>query len=257
MAASTPLKYLIAVLFVVLSLCGTALVYVNDQYNDLLAKQDFINKERDKLHELQIDFEKQNADSKVAFTQKKQELEKLQQHLKLEREKLESEKKAYESDIKQTLQESLAVKELQLRAQQAANDEKTIKLEEALAEVQDKKSELKREIDSYNEKALAFQSLYAEYSAVAIEAKAQAVAEQEIFVQMREFSKLGVNLRHQDWCDKDYTRRYYQAEGIVAQINSIARANGLSNKYSSFVLQNTRRIYNSSDGVCQSEKSQG
>ncbi|QCO86340.1 hypothetical protein D3H41_09685 [Vibrio neocaledonicus] len=251
MATSKQLMTLIGVGVTVLTLCGGALVYVNDQYNDLLNKQQSTTEEHNKLYALKVQFEKDQADSKLRLVEKKNELDKKEQILKLQQEQLESEKLSYKADIEKKLLADLTVDQLQLEAKQKEHNERFDQLELVRIELNQQKQELENKIKLYNEKISSVEKLYKEYSSQAVYVQIQLNAEKEIFAQMSAFSKLGVNLKNKDWCDKEYTNRYYQAEGILSQISSISRANGLYDKYESFLLSNGKFIHSSDDGVCK------
>ncbi|MCR9604223.1 hypothetical protein NB516_11825, partial [Vibrio alginolyticus] len=124
MATSKQLKTLIGVGVTVLTLCGGALVYVNDQYNDLLNKQQSTTEEHNKLYALKVQFEKDQADSKLRLVEKKNELDKKEQILKLQQEQLASEKLSYKADIEKKLLADLTVDQLQLEAKQKEHNER-------------------------------------------------------------------------------------------------------------------------------------
>ncbi|EMK6985817.1 hypothetical protein V9K52_004663, partial [Vibrio alginolyticus] len=129
MATSKQLKTLIGVGVTVLTLCGGALVYVNDQYNDLLNKQQSTTEEHNKLYALKVQFEKDQADSKLRLVEKKNELDKKEQILKLQQEQLASEKLSYKADIEKKLLADLTVDQLQLEAKQKEHNERFDQLE--------------------------------------------------------------------------------------------------------------------------------
>lgn len=61
---------------------------------------------------------------------------------------------------------------------------------------------------------------------------------------MHDFSSLGINLNHINWCDKQYTKRYNQAKSILSEIQTLALEVGGNNSYMQFVHKNSNTLMN-------------
>ncbi|ELL9328547.1 hypothetical protein RX455_000267 [Vibrio fluvialis] len=103
----------------------------------------------------------------------------------------------------------------------------------------------------YESKLDEVKKLHVMYSNEAIKSK----AEDKVLTLMKEFSDLGVDISEPDWCDKDYTKRYYKGVALIDQIRAINTRYALGEEFGRFVLHHTRGITWSSDDHCQSNKS--
>lgn len=172
--------------------------------------------------------------------------------------KLEKEKAILQSKLKEKEFE-LSTKEAKLERTKAELEDEINKLKGSLSSKQSitsdsikaKESELKILIDQYQSKVKEVNELHSYYSKEALKAK----AEELILKAMNEFSALGVNIRKPDWCDKDYTSRYYQGEALIDQISALNSKYSISDDYDWYVRTHSRGFVSSSDGVCEANKS--
>ena len=66
--------------------------------------------------------------------------------------------------------------------------------------------------------------------------------EKNIMSLQNKFSSLGVDLNSPNWCDKDYTKRFYEASAILSSISTQASRFKELEKYNAFVFNNQARI---------------
>jgi len=178
----------------------------------------------------------------------------LQLELKDAEFKLEKEKTTLQSKLKEKEFE-LSKKEAKLESTKAELEDEVNKLKNSLSSkqsmtsdsIKDKERELEILIDQYQSRVKEVNELYSYYSKEALKAK----AEELILKAMNEFSALGVNIRKPDWCDKDYTSRYYQGKALIDQISALNSKYSISDEYDWFVRTHSRGIMSSSDGECK------
>jgi hypothetical protein len=244
MGMTTTVKIsLILAICTVVALLGGGVAYVNDKYNTLLDKQQIVANSNEKLSERQIKFEQQKAKLLIELANEKQQLNQQLEKLNKRDSLLLIKQKNYKVEIEKKLHNELFLERQDL-----------IKQRELIAtKIQELKAEqikLSTSQVSYQGKLKAIETLYEELSDTAILVNSQIRAEKEIFSLMSKFSELGVKLSRKDWCDKEYTKRYYQAEGIISQITSIASASGMAGKYKGYVLSNGVGWISTDDGLC-------
>jgi predicted nuclease with TOPRIM domain len=78
--------------------------------------------------------------------------------------------------------------------------------------------------------------------------------EEKITKLMHEFSSLGVNLSHIDWCDKEYSKRYNQAKSILSEIKTLSSKYEFDNAYLSFFYNNSSNKIALTVGKCVENK---
>lgn len=223
---------------------AVASAFLWNEYKAVQADKEAVSTKLLSLKDAQIKLEKEK--SLLQFELKDAEL------------KLEKEKATLQSKLKEKEFE-LSSKEAKLESTKAELEDEINKLKGSLSSKQSitsdsikaKESELKILIDQYQSKVKEVNELYSYYSKEALKAK----AEELILKAMNEFSALGVNIRKPDWCDKDYTNRYYQGEALIDQISALNRKYSISDEYDWYVRTNSRGIVSSSDGVCEANKS--
>jgi hypothetical protein len=143
-------------------------------------------------------------------------------------------------------QNALDIKETDLNRREQLIDEKSAKTDndcasqakEALEKLNKKENSLKAKEQILKDEENKINRLKAEYS----EAAKKHNAEQKVIALMDKFSALGVDLHHEDWCDKDYTKRFYEGEAILNQIYSIVTSNNLGFSYTSFLQRHMSGI---------------
>ena len=141
-------------------------------------------------------------------------------------------------------------KELYRKELKIEVDEKSLKKQFSNLKIKEKK--LDDSIRDYKNKLETINASHSLYSKVAQKAQ----AETKIQELMLTYSKLGVSLKKPNWCDKKYTQKYYQAEGLLDQILTINSKYNISNEYYMFVKRNINDAVwiNINDGVCEAEK---
>lgn len=137
-------------------------------------------------------------------------------------------------------------KEIEIEKESLKNTLSKIRSEEN-SSISDKEKELEALISQYEKNLEKVKRLHSLYSREARTAK----VEDEIINLMKEFSRLGVDIHKPNWCDEDYTKRYYQAKAIVKQISTLNSEYAISQDYRNFVQSNTRSFTSSSDGECE------
>lgn len=81
-------------------------------------------------------------------------------------------------------------------------------------------------------------------------------AQAEILKLMNEFAAFDVDLKQPDWCDRDYSARFYKAETKLNEIKQVMKKNGLTSSYKSYLANASRNEDNggSPDGWCNGVK---
>lgn len=154
---------------------------------------------------------------------------------------IQLEKRKNALDIKEA---DLSRREQLIKEKSATTDNDCIsQTQETLEKLNKKEDSLKAKEQILKDEEKKINQLKAKYS----DAAKKYNAEQKVIALMDKFSALGVDLHHEDWCDKDYTRRYYEGEAILSQIYSIASANDLGLSYTSFATQHKTAFVTTGD----------
>ena len=204
---------------------GGASVFIFGEYKG-------VQSEKENLFKLQLDLKKQELSFEQQKTKRDKELS-AKEHTLAE---MEKSLKKQMSDLK--------VKEKNTEKANASNNQKDALL------ISEKNKELDNLIRDYESKLETVSTLHSLYSKEAQKVK----AETKIQELMLAYSKLGVNLNSPDWCDKEYTERYYHADALLDQISAINTKHNVSEEYSWFVKRNNKSWISSSDGVCEANK---
>ncbi|CAH7102349.1 conserved hypothetical protein [Vibrio chagasii] len=251
---------LITLLVVLSSTLGLGLLNLYNKNSDLQDKQiqlkdlniALVEKERswvEKHNKIEKELLKQQhemSEEKKEFAREKAELN---DNLN---KKMAQEKLSYEKKIKDKLES-----EYEKRLTNISTDEQKLQalkneLENEIARLKEKQETAEYTIKMYKKSLAEAQTLASEFSYQAQQAKAK----EYINTLMKEFSSLGVSLRHPDWCDKKYTQRFRQAEKTLSQISAVARANNLYSEYQDYINTNSRSgLRMGKDGYCESNKS--
>lgn len=162
--------------------------------------------------------------------------------IKLEKEKLHLQLELKDAEFKLEKEKSISQSKLK---------EKEFELSITSDAIKVKENDLDILIKQYQEKVKEINELHSYYSEKALKAK----AEELILKAMNEFSALGVSIKKPDWCDKDYTNRYYRGKALIDQISALNSKYSISKEYSLFASKHSRGIISSNDGVCEANKS--
>lgn len=136
-------------------------------------------------------------------------------------------------------QSALDIKEADLDRREQIIKEKSARTDnDCASQTQEALKKLNKKEDSLKNKEKEINRLKAKYS----DAAKKYNAEQKVIALMDKFSSLGVDLHHEDWCDKGYTKRYYEGEAILIQIHSIVSSNNLNSSYDSFLQRHMSGI---------------
>lgn len=96
-----------------------------------------------------------------------------------------------------------------------------------------KLAELDSAIKENNEATAKAEEMQVSNNAASQKQKIEAL----IIETMQRYTELGVDMDHWDNCDKEYTRRYMQAKGLLDQISSLNTKYKISSEYSWFVTR--------------------
>lgn len=223
---------------------AVASVFLWNEYKAVQADKEAISTKLLSLKDAQIKLEKEKS---------LLHLELKDAEFKLEKEKATLQTRLREKEFE------LSTKEAKLESINTELENEINKLKSSLSSKQSitsdsikaKERELKILIDQHQRKVEEVNELYSYYSKEALKAK----AEELILKAMNEFSALGVNIREPDWCDKDYTSRYYQGEALIDQISALNGKYSISEEYDWYVRTHSRGMFSLNDGECKTNKS--
>lgn len=212
---SRNLKPYIILLTIIGGGLGTTVAYLWSEYKSLQKDELAFRDSKLAFQKSQNDFEKLKIEFDLNQKVKAEKIEKANQQLILDRQQLDKDRVEFEKD-KTALNTSY-------------------------------KDELNKKIAEYNKQVSDFSKLKENIS---FESQ-KIAADKEIQKTMSDFADLEVDLRHPDWCDKEYTKKYYKGEALLAKISAINSKFNISEEYNWYVKSKSKSVTSSSDGKCE------
>ncbi|TEW55920.1 hypothetical protein E2R68_02180 [Psychromonas sp. RZ22] len=80
-------------------------------------------------------------------------------------------------------------------------------------------------------------------------------AQDEVVKLMDEFTAFDIDLKKPNWCDKEYSERFYQAEDKLNEIKDLVKKHNFGDSYKAFLVDASRSTSNTApDGWCNGVK---
>lgn len=258
----------IMMIIVVLAILGGAIFLIVEQFSEVdLSKKELEDiRAKIKLEEVallnkQDEWNKKVEDDEENLYLKQEELNIELQNIEALKAKfsaqLEEEKAKFSEgsrkDLENTLRAEFDLKISQHEKYQNQLKNQVKKLESKNKSLTESNSKLEQDIAKYKKFKTEAEKLSRQSKLAALKAKAN----DSVLVLMNKFSALDVDLKKPDWCDKEYTKRYNQADRLLEAIKAQIKKYDLSDSYKAFASANSKSSNNtSSEGWCNGVKVQ-
>lgn len=258
----------IIILIVVFAILGGAIYFIVQQFSEVdLSKKELedlraqIKLEEVALLNKQDEWERKIADLEEDLSLKQEELNIEEQNLSVLKDKfqndIDKEKAKFSKESTKELESAIRTEyDLQIAQYKKTQNQLTNKvkrLETNNKSLSSENAKLRKDVVVLQKWKATAEKLDREAKLAALKAKAN----DDVIKLMNKFSKLGVDLKKPDWCDKAYTARYNTASNLLDAIKAMIKKYDLSDSYKAFVSANAKSSSNAaSEGWCNGVKVQ-